>query len=186
MNFHELITQIAKILKEHNILYAVTGGYAVSVWGRPRSTFDIDVIIELFPHDVKPLRNALQKISEIAYIDEGAMVEALERESEFNFIYPEANLKVDFFIAGKNPTTKQELARRLPLKVQKETVYFVSPEDLILSKLRWYKESGSTRQLEDVESVLRIQKKLDFKYLKKWAEIQETEDILKDLIKKNK
>ncbi|MBI2057675.1 MAG: hypothetical protein HYT63_01680 [Candidatus Yanofskybacteria bacterium] len=167
MNFHELIARVAKILNKHNVLYAVT------------------VIVELFPSNLKLLKNALQKISKIAYIDEDAMKEALERESEFNFIYPEANLKVDFFIAGKNPITKQELARRLPLTVEKETVYFISPEDLILSKLRWHKEGQSSRQLEDIESVLRVQKKLDFKYLKKWAKLQSTDEILEWLIKKN-
>ncbi|MEK7154002.1 MAG: hypothetical protein AAB792_00395, partial [Patescibacteria group bacterium] len=46
--------------------------------------------------------------------------------------------------------------------------YFVSPEDLILSKLLWYKKSQSTRHLEDVESVLKISK-VDKKYLKNWA-----------------
>jgi len=115
------------------------------------------------------------------------MREALEREGEFNFIYPEANLKVDFFIAGKNPVTKQELIRRLPLKIEKETVYFISPEDLILSKLRWHKEGQSARQLDDVESVLKIQgSKLDFIYLNKWAKIQETERVLEALMERAK
>lgn len=46
MTFHQLIIKIAKILEKLNIQYAVTGGYAVSVLGRPRATFDIDIVIE--------------------------------------------------------------------------------------------------------------------------------------------
>ena len=43
-------------------------------------------------------------------------------------------------------------------------------EDLILSKLVWYRESQSSRHLEDAESVIKISgKKLDFKYLRKRA-----------------
>lgn len=47
MDFQKLIIEIAKILDTLAIKYAITGGYAVSVWGKPRSIFDVDVIIEL-------------------------------------------------------------------------------------------------------------------------------------------
>ena len=103
--------------------------------------------------------------------------------SEFNFVYPESNLKVDFFVAGSDQFNKQKLARRISLDINGEKVNFVSPEDLILSKLLWYKSSHSNRQLEDAESVLKIQKdKLDFNYLKKWTSIQETDKILEPLL----
>lgn len=187
MDFHELIAKIGKTLDSFRISYAVTGGYAVSVWGRPRATFDIDVVIELFPPEIESIRIALQKISKIAYIDEGAMREAVERESEFNFIYPEANIKVDFFIAGKDPAAKRELNRRIPLIIANQKVYFVSPEDLILAKLKWFTKTQSTRQLEDIESILKIRgKKLDFRYIRRWSKIEETENIFEPLNKKVK
>jgi len=45
---HEkLLVQIASILERFDIEYLVTGGFAVSVWGRPRATFDIDIVIKL-------------------------------------------------------------------------------------------------------------------------------------------
>jgi Na+/glutamate symporter len=44
----ELLKKIAKILDDLKIPYAVTGGFAVSIWGIPRYTADIDIIIELF------------------------------------------------------------------------------------------------------------------------------------------
>ena len=183
MNFHELLARIAKILNDFEIPYAVTGGYAVSILGRPRSTLDIDIIIELHSSDIELFRAALKSISKISYIDEDAMKEAVQRESEFNFVYPESNLKVDFFVAGSDAFNKQKLARRISLDINGEKVNFVSPEDLILSKLLWYKSSHSNRQLEDAESVLKIQKdKLDFNYLKKWTSIQETDKILEPLL----
>lgn len=47
---------------------------------------------------------------------------------------------------------------------------FTSPEDLILIKLKWYKESESSRQREDIESILQITKNLDLTYLKEMTE----------------
>lgn len=186
MDFQELLVTIAKILDGFNVPYAVTGGYAVSIWGRLRATFDLDIIVDLFPSKIKQVRSALEKISTAAYVDEDAMSEAVERGKEFNFIHPESGIKVDFFVQNKDPLSTQEFNRRVSVQVLDYKVSFVSPEDLILAKLRWYKTNSSERQLEDIESVIKIQKKLDWEYLKKWAAIQSTTEILgKLLLKRN-
>ncbi len=182
MDFQELLVIIAKILNSFNVPYAVTGGYAVSIWGRLRATFDLDIIVNLFPSKIRQVRSALEKISAAAYIDEGAMKEAVEHSKEFNFIHPESGIKVDFFVQGKGLFSTQELNRRVPVRVLGYKVFFVSPEDLILAKLRWHKTSPSERQIEDVQSILKIQKKLDTKYLKKWAAIQSTTRTLEKLL----
>jgi len=180
MEFEKLLLTVGKILDALDIPYIVTGGYAVSVWGRTRSTLDIDIVIELTASKIKTLEQALKKISQISYVDEGAMREALERKSEFNFIYPELGIKVDFFIRDDR-FFKEQIKRRIPIKIGGQNIYFVSPEDLILSKLIWCKKSESSRQIEDVKSIIKRQKKLDWRYLKKWAKIQETEDVLENL-----
>ena len=46
---------------------------------------------------------------------------------------------------------------------------FVSPEDLILMKLAWAVESGSERQMRDVEGIVAIASNLDREYLDMWA-----------------
>lgn len=182
MDFQELLIKVARILEGLKITYAVTGGYAVSVWGRVRSTLDIDVIIQISRIQISALQKALKQISELSYIDEGTMVEALEREGEFNFIHGESGIKIDFFVTGRSESAKLEFERRIPKTIGDQTVYFLSPEDLVLSKLRWYKESESMKQLEDIESVLAIQKDLDKGYIKKWATNQGTIETLNSLL----
>ena len=46
----------------------------------------------------------------------------------------------------------------------------MSPEDLILSKLDWAKESRSQMQLDDVRNLLRSVQGLDTEYLNRWAD----------------
>ena len=84
-------------------------------------------------------------------------------------------------IKKRDKIGEEELARRIVKKIDKQKVYFISPEDLILSKLRWFKESQSDRHLEDVESVLKLSK-VDLKYLKQQARKQENLDILSELL----
>lgn len=180
MEIEDLLLQVAKILDKLKISYVITGGMAVSVWGRPRSTMDIDIIVKLEPKNTQMLVKELLDIGKDVYVSEDAIKEALERKGEFNFIDPNTQLKVDFWIV-KDDFNMQEIQRAIPRKFEGYAIRFVSPEDLILSKLLWHKESYSTKQLDDIRSVLNISK-VDLKYIKKWAEKQGTIEILATLL----
>ena len=93
-------------------------------------------------------------------------------------------MKVDFWILENDIFDRSRLKRKITKKVWGENISFISPEDLIISKLDWYKKSRSTRHLEDVESVIAIQKKMDWRYIRKWVRIQSTEKYLKLILKK--
>lgn len=182
MEQEELLLKISKILKKLRIRYLITGGIAIVIWGRPRFTADIDIVVELFPKDLDRLTEELLKIDKEVYIDKHMMRRALETRGEFNFIHPGAGLKVDFWILKNDEFDRERIRRRVLRKIAGTPVYLSSPEDLILIKLRWYKETVSTRQLEDIQSILAIQKKLDWRYIRKWAKRQSTLKTLNDLV----
>ncbi len=183
INPEKLLLKIAPVLDKLGIDYFITGGFAVSVWGRPRATFDIDIVVKLIDPQVSGLAKALRKISEFGYIDEETARKAISRKGEFNFIDPETGVKVDFWITKNDEASTNEFKRRVIKKIGSKNIYFISPEDLILSKLLWHKQSESSRHLEDVESIFKIQKNLDLRYLRKWAGLQSTIKILEPLIK---
>ncbi len=180
----KLLVKIAKILDDLGIKYFVTGGFAVSVWGRPRATFDIDIIIKLVESKIVPLIKALRKISKAGYINENMMKEAIRHKGEFNFIDPTRGLKIDFWILKEGNSRPPELKRKKLKKISDQKVYFISPEDLILSKLQWYQKTQSSKHLEDAESVLKISKaKLNTKYLRRWAKKLGVSSILNKVMK---
>lgn len=178
----QLLAKVARILDKLGIPYMVTGGIAVLVWGRPRFTADIDIVIQLKSENIKTLAFELMKISEFGYLDQDTMREALQRHGEFNFIEGDTGVKVDFWVLDKET---DELKRRTAKIVDSYSVFFISPEDLILSKFRWCNESASSRHIEDIESVFKISvNKLDKKYLVKKSKGQEYEELLMDFLKK--
>jgi len=180
MTPEQLLCKIAKILEKLDIPYLVTGGFAVAVLAKPRYTADIDIVIELIPKKVPELARELLSIDKGVYISEEAMRDALEDKEEFNFIHPQTGLKVDFWIK-RYPFEKFEKA--IIKIIDGQNVNFISPEDLILSKLIWHKESKSSRHLEDIKSILEISK-VNLNYIKKWAEEQSTIKILNEILKK--
>ncbi len=180
----QLLAKVVKVLDELDIPYMVTGGMAVLIWGRPRFTADVDIIIELKTNNIKALASALMNISEFGYVDEDSMREALNNHGEFNFIDGGSGVKVDFWVIGDDHPEIKRFKNRQVKEVLGQQVNFISPEDLILSKLRWYKISPSSRHLEDVESILKISDNiLDKNYLLKQSQKQGTWDELNKLLK---
>jgi len=182
----KLLITITGILKRLKIEYFVAGGFAVSVWGRPRATFDIDIIIKLVEPQDNILAKAIKEVYKAGYIDENMIKEAIRRKGEFNFIDSDSGLKVDFWVVKESAEQPPEFKNKKTKRISGQDIYFVSPEDLILSKLRWYKESHSSKHIEDIESVLRISgEKLDMDYIKKWAERLNVSEILNKIVKNN-
>lgn len=163
-----LLVKIAKILEGLKIPYLVTGGIAVLLWGRPRFTADIDIVVNLQPENIEDLTSALKELK--GYADEDEMKHALEKKDEFNFIDPNSGIKIDFWILKNDEFDASRLKRRVSREIMGQKIYFTSPEDLILIKLIWYKESSSSRHLEDIESILKISgDKIDRIYIQEWA-----------------
>jgi hypothetical protein len=179
MELKQFIKDLAAKLQAAGIDYCITGGYAVSVWGIPRSTLDIDLITGLKPGQISLLIKAISP-GNGAYLDEEAVREAVSTGGEFNYIPAESGLKVDFWVIKDGDKTGQlELKRKKKEIFEGQEIFFISPEDLILSKLRWARMSESTRHAEDIRSVLTASgKNLDLEYLKREAAAQ---DLTKDL-----
>lgn len=180
MDLENTLKKIAKILQKLQIPYLVTGGVAVVVWGRPRYTADIDILIELKSEKVGKFTAVLIKEG---YVDEDVVRESLKHKGEFNFIDNKTGMKVDFWILSDSAFDRSRLKRAKVREIFGQKIIFSSPEDLILKKLLWFNESKSSRQLEDIHSVMAIIKdQLDFDYLKKWAKKLKVSGLLDEMI----
>jgi hypothetical protein len=87
----------------------------------------------------------------------------------FNVIHAEWIVKADFIVRKDTAYRKVELDRRRWLEVAGTAIAFVSPEDLILSKLVWGEDSHSELQRKDVRQLVEAVEDLDWDYLQAWA-----------------
>lgn len=139
------------------------------------------------PEKIDQLINHLLKIERknniYLDIDKGMSMDFLKKKGKFNLIDSQSGLKVDFSFSKDNNFERLKFKRRIPKIIENQKIYFISPEDLILTKLEWYKKSESNRHLEDTESILKISK-IDLEYIKNRSIHQSTLTILKKLLKK--
>jgi len=180
MDLASLLKVVAKRLDKAGIPYMVSGGIAVSYWGFPRTTHDIDIVIEAKKEDKDKIVDLFKKDF---YISPEATEDAIRTRFTFNIIHNKSGLKVDFWLIKKDSFGESEFKRRLKKKMFGEEIFIISPEDLILSKLLGYKETQSDRRLEDAKSILKTSK-VDLNYIKTWAKKQSTIKILEEILKK--
>jgi len=164
-------------LERLDIPYMLVGSFASNYWGRPRFTHDADVVVEIPAHKAASLAAALEADF---YAPGFAIEEAIAKRSHFNAIHLEQSFKVDFWVRSDEPYAREAFRRRRQVTMFGRPVWVHSPEDTILSKLRWYKMSPVLdRQLQDALEVYEIQEPdLDQGYLDRWADQLSVADLL--------
>ena len=165
--------------------YAIGGSFASALYGVMRATMDADLVADLRPEHVDPLTQAL---GDAFYADAEMMHDAIRRRGSFNLIHMDTVFKVDVFVAKSRPFDRSQLARRqlhLLSEHPERRAYVTSAEDIILSKLEWYRMGGevSDRQWSDVLGVLKVQgDRLDGHYLRRMAVGLGVTDLLERVV----
>jgi hypothetical protein len=161
-----MLRTIVENLDAIEIRYMVVGSFASSAHGEPRSTRDLDVVIDPTPAQLDNLLAVLPP--DRFYVDHDVARDALRRRSMFNVIEIETAWKLDFMILKARPFSTEELQRRQKTTILGLEVSAATPEDTIISKLEWAKLAASDRQLEDAAGVLRVSGALDLAYIERW------------------
>jgi hypothetical protein len=179
-----ILLRVAGILEELAILYLTGGSVASSIFGIPRATQDIDLVVDLPEAKVESFVHAMKGNF---YIDHDTVTQAVRRCSSFNAIHFETVQKIDFFVRDQSDFAHEEMRRRIAVVVDdasQSKVFLASPEDIILQKLVWYRMGAriSERQWNDVLGVVKVQgERLDRAYISRWAGKLSVADLVEEV-----
>jgi hypothetical protein len=176
----EVLKEVARRLAEAAIPYMITGSIAANFYTVPRMTRDIDIVVELLERDIGRFIPLFEKDY---YLDPETVRAAVKNRGMFNLIHNEHIIKIDFVVRKDTPYRRREFSRRKKVAVDDLDLYVVSPEDLILSKLDWAKDSRSEIQLNDVRNLLKSVKGLNRSYLARWAKALGIESLYREVSK---
>jgi len=156
------LISITEFFQRHRIPYALIGAMALNIYGRPRTTLDIDFLILLDEADLSNIK--VMALPEGFGIDEEwAKWNPMIAKSQARLIVQ--NISVDIMLP-RDEHDKASLKRRRRKKIGNKMLYIVTPEDFILQKLK----VGRPRDFEDAVTVLeRLSGDLDISYMKRWA-----------------
>lgn len=170
------LKRVVHALEQANVPFAVTGSWASSTYGQPRTTHDVDVIISLTVEQASKVAEALPPP---VYADPVWMQEAAALGEFFNIIDSESGVKIDCWPLKDDAYSQAQFSRRRREEIAGTPVWMLAPEDVILSKLLWYRLSPNERQLDDCVGVWKVQREmLDLNYLRRWAAQLAVTDLL--------
>ncbi|MEL7068720.1 MAG: hypothetical protein AAFV85_16915 [Cyanobacteria bacterium J06634_6] len=160
----QLARQLHPIFEQVGVAYYITGGVAATAYGDPRTTRDLDVVINVGQEDLGPLIAVLE---EAGFYVPGVEDMVSGRLRTLQIIHQETVMQADLMVSGAERWDALKFERRR----LEGGVYFISPEDVVLNKLKWRLSSQSEKQWRDVLGVLKVQgERLDLAYMKQWAD----------------
>ena len=166
----DVFSEVISRLETHRFDYMVVGSIASIVYGEPRLTKDMDLVIDLSPQDLSRL-TALFSDEAFYCPPEEVLRDEFVRRGQFNLIHPSSGLKVDFVFRKNSPHGQKEFMRRRRIELWPGlSANLAAPEDVILKKLDFFREGGSQKHLLDIKGIL-AQTEVDSSYLAEWVKL---------------
>ncbi|MCX6937505.1 MAG: hypothetical protein NTU80_06330 [Verrucomicrobia bacterium] len=136
--------------------YMITGATAAILYGQPRVTNDLDVVLALNESTLAALLLAFPETE--YYVPPESVIrteQARHQRGHFNLIHLESGYKADIYLAGADPLHAWALPLRRRIEWSHETLFSVAPpEYVVLRKLEFYREGGSTKHPLDIRAIL--------------------------------
>jgi hypothetical protein len=174
---NDFLFMAGRELDQLGVEWMLVGSFASSAWGEARFTQDIDIVVDLRQEHVTPLCAVFS--GDDYYVSEAAARDAIRTRKQFNVIHPASGNKIDFMVARQDDWSRLQLKRaRLGEIHPGIIVRIASPEDIIISKMRYFLEGGSDKHLRDCAGVLVVQGSgIDRTYISRWAEHFQLQEI---------
>jgi hypothetical protein len=157
MHEHDLFTIFIDPLEELDLPYIITGAVASIIYGEPRLTHDVDLVLELQLKDVEKLISKFP--SDSFYIPPPELIttelKRIER-GHFNIIHHNTGLRADIYTVGKDIFNKWGINNYTSISIGEKSYRIAPPEYVIIRKLEYYREGGSDKHIRDIQSILTI------------------------------
>ena len=157
----------------------VTGATAAIVYGQPRVTNDLDVVLALGERFRAPL---LYEFSETDfYVPPESVIRAEQARAQrghFNIIHLDSGYKADVYLAGTDAfhNWALERVRRIPWGEPGEHICVAPPEYVVVRKLEYFREGGSAKHIDDIQAIVSVTG-VDRVLIQPWIERSGLQDL---------
>jgi hypothetical protein len=166
----EVFELVIRRFEELGIQYMICGSVGAMLYGKPRLTNDLDVVVAFAPSKIRRFHELFSANGFYCPPAE-VILEELRRRGQFNLVHEETGVKVDCMFLKGAAFDREEFARkeRRPFSEALEA-NVARPEDVIIKKLEFFQEGGSIKHIEDIRGILEVSPdKVDRAYLERWV-----------------
>ncbi|NQT27559.1 hypothetical protein HQ585_19550 [candidate division KSB1 bacterium] len=160
MQVTDLFLVFLQPLNKAKIKYMVTEAAGVILYGAPRMTHDLDLVLEISSIQAEKLALFFPEDQFYCPPREVVLLElGRPRRGHFNLIHQRTGFKADCYLMGDDPLHKWAMEHRNKLDYQGNEIQVAPPEYVIIRKLQYYQEGHSEKHLLDIRSILDISSK---------------------------
>lgn len=168
-NVMRLLRSVLARLDDGGIAYMVVGSVGSIVYGEPRMTKDMDLVVNLVASDARRIE-AMFPFDDFYCPPAEVLRHEIVQRGQFNLIHHDTGLKIDLIIRKSSPHALEEFARRRKVTLWEGfDAYVASPEDIVVKKLDYFREGGSQKHLDDIRGILATTP-LEMDYLLPWVD----------------
>ena len=181
MKIEELAVAVIDACTIVEVDYMITGAFAFNLYGIPRTTSDVDLVLSVKQTDA--IERVVMQLSPIVLFDPQIQFDTLTwGRRRVGSSRENPPLKVELFELFDDPFVIAQFNRRRVMfssQLRRECS-FPTPEDVVVQKLRW----GRNKDLDDARDVLAVQDptNLDMEYIRRWCAEHKTIDLLQDAL----
>ena len=173
----EAVVAVIDALENVGVPSMLVGSLSTNLYGIPRSTEDADFVVQLGSASLQQIMARLgpgfrldpQASFETATGTTRHIVEALG----------DTAFKIELFHLSNDAHDQERFARRRQVRVLNRMTYAPTPEDVVITKLRWSLQANRSKDVDDVRNVIAVQgKHLDWDYIHRWCDQHGTRALL--------
>ncbi len=151
----DMFTIFLERLGSAGIRHVVTGSVAVIVYGDPRMTNDIDLVVEVSLKQIPAIINAFPEKEFYCPPPEVIGVEcARSTRGHFNIIHHATGFKADIYPAGNDTLLHWAIGNPRIFTLGGIQIRVAPPEYVIVKKLEYFKEGRSPKHISDIKGML--------------------------------
>jgi hypothetical protein len=174
LDYLDFVKLVLDALQAAGVEYLIGGAVAAWVWGEPRSTLDVDLVVDIPAEAIGKLSFELEKRDMLVPVE--AILDALiedRADLPISAIHMHTGYKADLYpLRPKDELRRSAFQRRVQVDLGPPLgeVFLHSPEDLIIYKLWYYSLSQQTKHLQDVAAIVQtLGDSLDYGYIEFWC-----------------
>ncbi len=147
MNPNDIVVTIADALQAAGIPFMIVGSFSSNIYGVDRATKDADIVLQLDPHSMGDL---MSRLGPEFKLDQQLAFETVTMTSKYVMAHLHPYFKIELFLLSDDAHDQERFRRRVPRSLGNHALFFPSPEDVIVTKLRWSKGGRRNKDVDDV------------------------------------
>lgn len=167
--------KVVDVLSKLGVPWMLVGSMSSNYYGVERSTHDADFVVAV---EELPLNAIAKELGDGFRLDPQMRFETITCTTMHRIHLRDIDFKIEIFHITDDAHDQARFARRRAIKDGERVLWLPTPEDVVVTKLRWSKLGARRKDIDDVANVIAVQgERLDWPYILAWCDQHGTRQL---------